>query len=403
MITTKALAEKIGLEKNSGFWGIKNRYFFDKFECLRYASSIKEYDVKFYFYDSVYRTLDWSKEPIQSLDEMYKDRAQQLRDEYDYLILSFSGGSDCNNILRTFIDNNIKLDEVYCEYPIETLDKLKSQFHNNMHNPEFINMEWFTAAEPLLKKLSISNPEIKITIDSDVKSIIEVIESNELYKLKRGGSINPVNRYRSLYKIAEERTKYGSVVCINGSDKPSIYYNTITKQFYNLYTDVVSSNTQFLHDTFSETRISLENFYLTYKYPQLNQKMAFAIKNKIVELIENKDVIYNSLLWGRESKDFSSKLEHIHTYNAHTDLLKKVLYKTYDTSLWQAGKFSNFSHFYFGGCNWFYDRDITTERTREFYDKQILELIHDIDYYFLSYQNNKPSKLKIFYTEKIPF
>jgi hypothetical protein len=333
---------------------------------------------------------------------MYKDRALQLRDEYDYLILSFSGGSDCANILRIFIDNNIKLDEVYCEYPIETLEKLKPHFNSNAKNPEFLNFEWFTAAEPLLKKLAISNPEIKITVESDITKIIKIIDSGELYTLKRGGSINPIVRYNNLYKLAEQRTKHGTVVCINGADKPNVLYNTLTKQFSNLYTDIVTNNTEFLPDKFSEHQISLENFYLTYKYPKLNQKMAFAVKNKIKEIIEQKDVIYNSLLWNREGKDFASRNNDIHIFNTHTTLLKKVLYKTYDETLWQAGKF-DMANFNWKACQWFYDKDITSDRTREFYDKQISELLYGIDDYFLSYENGKPSKLKIFYTKSINF
>jgi len=391
-------SEIIELKKKCGYWEVNNKYFFDKFECLKYASSIKKYDIQFHLYDGVYKQLDWSKEPTETLDEMYKDRALQLRDEYDYLILSFSGGSDCNNILRSFIDNNIKLDEVYCEYPIETLEKLKPHFNSNTKNPEFLNFEWFTTAEPLLKKLAISNPEIKITIESDITKTIKIIDSGELYKLKRGASINPIARHSNLYKVAEQRTKHGKVVCINGADKPNICYNTLTKQFYNYYIDIVINNAEFLTDKFSGHQISSENFYLTYKYPKLNQKMAFAIKNKIKEIIEQKDVIYNSLLLNRENGN-----KNMHIFNTHTTLLKKVLYKTYEETLRQAGKLANFANFNWKACQWFYDKDITSDRTREFYDNQISELLYGIDDYFLSYENGKPSKLKIFYTNLINF
>ena len=89
MIEDKKLAEIIGLKRKCGYWEVNNKYFFDKFECLRYASSIKNYDVQFHFYDCVYGQLNWNKEPTETLDEMYKDRALQLRDEHDYLILLF--------------------------------------------------------------------------------------------------------------------------------------------------------------------------------------------------------------------------------------------------------------------------------------------------------------------------
>lgn len=63
-------------------------------------------------YPEGYDSLDWSKEPNLSLHELYKYRAQQLRDKYKYIILYFSGGSDSLTVLNAFVKNNIKLDEV---------------------------------------------------------------------------------------------------------------------------------------------------------------------------------------------------------------------------------------------------------------------------------------------------
>jgi hypothetical protein len=51
-------------------------------------------------------------EPKETLEELYKQRAQQLRDTYDYIALMFSGGNDSNNILNVFRENNIFLDEI---------------------------------------------------------------------------------------------------------------------------------------------------------------------------------------------------------------------------------------------------------------------------------------------------
>jgi len=62
--------------------------------------------------NSVFENIDWTKEPTKSLKQLYKERAQQIRDMYDYLILYFSGGSDSITVLNTFLDNDIPLDEV---------------------------------------------------------------------------------------------------------------------------------------------------------------------------------------------------------------------------------------------------------------------------------------------------
>ena len=97
--------------------------FFNKIECLQYASKIKNYKVSYHLFDSAYEALDWTAEPKSSLDELYKLRAWQIRDKYKYVVLAFSGGADSSNVLDTFIENNIPLDEIVTYYPIKAIEK----------------------------------------------------------------------------------------------------------------------------------------------------------------------------------------------------------------------------------------------------------------------------------------
>ncbi len=64
------------------------------------------------FNEEVFDLYDWTVEPSESLDELYRQRAQQIRDQYDYLVLFYSGGADSTNILQTFLKHDIKLDEI---------------------------------------------------------------------------------------------------------------------------------------------------------------------------------------------------------------------------------------------------------------------------------------------------
>ena len=80
---------------------------------IKYNEYMKEDKVSFYFHDDYFSQFDWTKEPQQSLKELYKQRAIQLRDKYDYLILSYSGGSDSHQALETFLNNNIFIDEIF--------------------------------------------------------------------------------------------------------------------------------------------------------------------------------------------------------------------------------------------------------------------------------------------------
>ena len=60
-----------------------------KFEALKKAHDKKINDVKFHFHDDLFSQQDWTIEPPESLEELYRQRAEQLRNQYDYLILGF--------------------------------------------------------------------------------------------------------------------------------------------------------------------------------------------------------------------------------------------------------------------------------------------------------------------------
>ena len=59
-----------------------------------------------------YQYSDDSVIQCKSFDELLKERCIQLRDKYNYLILYFSGGSDSETTLQSFIRSGIHLDEI---------------------------------------------------------------------------------------------------------------------------------------------------------------------------------------------------------------------------------------------------------------------------------------------------
>jgi hypothetical protein len=77
-----------------------------------FTSVIGTQHVQLMFNQLEFDQVGWSHQPSDSLDELYRQRAQELRDQYDHLVLMYSGGIDSHNILETFLHNNIHLDEV---------------------------------------------------------------------------------------------------------------------------------------------------------------------------------------------------------------------------------------------------------------------------------------------------
>jgi hypothetical protein len=105
--------------------------------------------------------IDLFVEPAESLDQLYAKRAQQLREKYDYLILAFTGGTDSENVFKTFYKNNIKLDEIlHYHYDLRWRDKMIDL----MFEPESFEHEKLSM--PLLKHIKDNLcPDIKITVE----------------------------------------------------------------------------------------------------------------------------------------------------------------------------------------------------------------------------------------------
>ena len=97
----------------NGIYYVKNLAFDSKVDALIYASTCdKTTTVEWSFYDEVFSQIDWKVPVNETISDLYKERAMQLREKYDHLSLSYSGGADSTNILQTFIKNNIRLDEI---------------------------------------------------------------------------------------------------------------------------------------------------------------------------------------------------------------------------------------------------------------------------------------------------
>ena len=91
----------------------KGKIFFDYLEALNNCVSKDDVkNIKMYAWDDELTKIKWWEEPPLSLSYYFKERAQQLRDKYSYIRLFVSGGYDSYYALRSFIDNNIFLDEI---------------------------------------------------------------------------------------------------------------------------------------------------------------------------------------------------------------------------------------------------------------------------------------------------
>jgi hypothetical protein len=65
-----------------------------------------------YFNNDAWANLDYTQEPSQSWTELMDQRVREIRDQYKYVALFFSGGYDSSTILNAFVRNHLPIDEL---------------------------------------------------------------------------------------------------------------------------------------------------------------------------------------------------------------------------------------------------------------------------------------------------
>lgn len=106
-------------------WIVGQERYTNQFETWQ---AIKKTDLpaRFCLYEEAFDLLDWTQEPTETWDELLRVRCIQLRQKYKNLKLLYSGGRDSHCILRTFIKNQIPIDELlivnYSRNPVRSAE-----------------------------------------------------------------------------------------------------------------------------------------------------------------------------------------------------------------------------------------------------------------------------------------
>jgi hypothetical protein len=171
------------------------------------------------FNEAVFSSYDWTVEPKENLLELYRRRAEQIRNKYDYIVLMFSGGADSTTVLESFLTNDIHIDEI-------------ASFQNYSvtgDHESFLSAEVTRVARPKIELLKEKYPWLKHRILDLGPMEIEYFSSaqgrNWLYEINSILCPSGVARESLGLKVKEWRDiiDSGKKFCIlYGSDKPRV-------------------------------------------------------------------------------------------------------------------------------------------------------------------------------------
>jgi hypothetical protein len=265
-----------------GYYLVGEKKFYNKTLALM-ESFRTRYQPQWVFNDAVYGAINWTIPIEESLPSIYRRRAQQLRDKYDYLVLHFSGGADSVNILHAFIDNGIFLDEILMQFPKSFENKYDPTDHSNAN----FYSEILFSAVPHLKKYSHKiDPRTKIRTKDFEKSAIELLQRDNWFESHpMCGSLSVSLLGRQMMRYTDEHIldfcyKGLQVAEIIGIDKPLVTYEDgkyyaffldLSAYHYNVPVDYTAT------DIFNK-HYCTEFFYWTPDLPEIVVKQAQLIK-----------------------------------------------------------------------------------------------------------------------------
>jgi hypothetical protein len=319
-----------GKAATSGYYQVGSEIFNNKLEALYYASNNKQRP-RWVFHDDVYGKFDWTTRPLLSLKEVYRARAQQLRDKYDYISISFSGGADSWNTLNSFLSNGIHVDEVYTRFAIDGSRKYVNA-NSIVKNAGNYTSEYEYAVKPVLDYVAKNFPKTKITVDDITTDYFNEITEDEMFRTGHF-AFSGMSAKRCANQIGLDVDYTNKkVASIRGSGKLQVF--AFAGNFFTCFIDSDAWPVD------SDPHLALEYFYWSPDMPEVVSVQAhtmldyFRVRPELHNLIAPGLNTTSSLV---NSGNLLRTQDEILT-QAYDELVKSICYPGWDPNTFQAGK-----------------------------------------------------------------
>lgn len=198
-------------------WTCNNKKFEGKLDALK--EQVQSKQAVHFHAPNVYNKYSLCAEPLQSWDDILKERALEIRLSCDYINLWFSGGCDSMKMLDTFVQNNIFIDEI-------------TMYKCGISDADY---EINESALLYLEKIKNSIAKTKISIISDSEKNYKAIYAGKNWTYKFQNSVHYTfrpNTYTESYNFFQPKS---NTVNLLGKDKPWLVY--VDNKWYSYFLD----------------------------------------------------------------------------------------------------------------------------------------------------------------------
>lgn len=334
------------IDISKGYYIVGDQAFLLKYDAMVYSTTTNQ-PIHWNFNYATFAKQAASPRLYTPVLELYKRRAQQLRDNNDYVILAYSGGADSQTILDAFLDNDIKLDEIWVDHQSEMLEK---SHYVVSTDKSAINLpsEWYLVIKPKLDEIRITHPDIKIQVTDVCSSLMYDDNRTQMEDAALNlGYIHSYHgqkrwRYAANYARAMQ-DKYPKVCMVMGMEKCIPFIEG--DQYGFVFTDA---------SLFVKSDV-IEYFYWTADMPEIVTEQA----HWVWDYLKANRPYLNTVL---RYKALNPKSWYLNRAYSFDGIVKSICYPKWDNSTHQVNKQTIFNG---EGAGWYTEQF----RTESFYDK----------------------------------
>ena len=294
-----------------GYFSVGDQNLYSKLDAIKLSVATGD-PVKWHYNDEVFSKQDWTVEPEKDIRTMYQERAQAIRDKFDYVIVMFSGGADSTTVLDSFIDNGIPVDEIYMQHWIK---------YQPEKEQSFMNAEIHQSALPYLKRKLPSAWKTTVRMHDVSDKMLDLLRDPDF----RERSYREVNNIHNLstiswhYDLQNRFSKYSkfreqgkSIVFVWGEAKPKIYYDLEKNKHYFIFQDHYAHCPQPRDQELNDPFCQHEQFFDDPLHPEIKVKQCHLILNTLKQIAHRTDLFYPQTVSAEQRIIYSSSSETYH-------------------------------------------------------------------------------------------
>ena len=318
-----------------GHYTVGEQWFYSNRDALE-AGHLTGQPVAWHYYDDVWSTAHsaghWRN---QNLKELYYARARQIREQYDYVAVMFSGGWDSRNIIESFSAQGLRIDDII----VFTTQELENSTPFNNLNPDNWYGEIKYHAVPYAERYAHDHPGTGVIKIEWLDRVAESYQDAE--QVFRDSRPKPgvfFGRWLSVATDAQLQRRIGNqrAALLVGLDKPCVMQNGNTYQGF-FPEGLIRNYTYCTRSNGFPDNVIWEPFYWTPDLPEL------AIRGwyELIDLCRQDPVIARAHNIATTENDraelkFSRYVQ---------DTMRRHLYPGFDAGAWQADKQVDYGFF----------------------------------------------------------